>query len=57
MEKTRHKNEIIKKKFEINFNEKIYRYDEAEIINNEQNFFNTIYSKSFFENEKLIIIV
>jgi DNA polymerase-3 subunit delta len=50
------KTEIIKKKFEINFNEKIYRYDEAEIINNEQNFFNTIYSKSFFENEKLIII-
>ena len=47
-----HKNEIIKNKFFGN----VYRYEESEIIGNEEAFFNNILSKSFFENEKLIIV-
>ena len=50
------KNEIIKKKFEKKFDQNIYRYDEKEILNNEENFLNSITSKSFFDNIKLIII-
>ena len=51
-----YKNEIIKNFFEINFLKKIYRYDEKEILENKENFYNSILTKSFFENEKLIII-
>tara|TARA_Y100000590_G_scaffold6780_1_gene8769 strand:+ start:2258 stop:3256 length:999 start_codon:yes stop_codon:yes gene_type:complete len=51
-----HKNEIIKKKFEKKYENKIYRYDEKEILEKKNEFFNSILSKSFFENEKLIII-
>tara|TARA_Y100000590_G_scaffold434615_1_gene552974 strand:+ start:4263 stop:5249 length:987 start_codon:yes stop_codon:yes gene_type:complete len=51
-----YKNEVIKNKFEKNYLNKIYRYDEKEIIENNEDFFNSILSKSFFENEKLIII-
>ena len=51
-----HKNEVIKNKFQIKYKESTYNYDENEIINNKENFFNNILSKSFFENEKLIII-
>ena len=48
--------EIIKTHFK-NFNrENTYRYTEKEIIANREIFFESIYSKSFFENEKLIII-
>ena len=50
------KNEIIEKKFKFNHSKNIYNYDEAEVLNNEANFFDNILSKSFFENEKLIII-
>ena len=50
------KAELIKNNFEINFKEKIYKYDEKEILNNKENFFNTILTKSFFEDQKLIII-
>ena len=50
------KNEIIKNKFEKIYLNKIYRYDEKEILENKNEFFNSIISKSFFENEKLIII-
>ena len=50
------KNEIIEKKFKFNYSKNIYNYDEAEVLNNEANFFDNILSKSFFENEKLIII-
>ena len=38
------------------YKENTYYYDENEILNNENNFFNNILSKSFFENEKLIVI-
>ena len=50
------KNEIIQKYFEQKYLKKIFRYDEKEIIDNKENFFNSILSKSFFDNEKLIII-
>ena len=51
-----HKNQIIKEKFESEFKESTYFYEEAEILKNKNDFFNSILSKSFFENEKLIII-
>jgi len=50
------KNEIIEKKFKKNYSKNIYNYEENEILNNEENFFNDILSRSFFENKKLIII-
>ncbi len=49
------KDEIIKK-IEKNFSNNIFRYDEKEILENQENFFNGILSKSLFENEKLVII-
>ena len=51
-----HKNEIIKNKFQIRYKKNTYHYDENEILNNKENFFNNVLSKSFFEDEKLIII-
>ena len=50
------KEETIKNLFEKNYLDRIYRYEEKEILNNTDNFFNTILTKSFFDNEKLIII-
>ena len=50
------KEEAIKKVFEQNYLDKIYRYEEKEILDNIDNFFNSILTKSFFDNEKLIII-
>jgi len=50
------KNEIIEKKFKKNYSGNTYNYEENDVLNNKENFFNTILSKSFFENEKLIII-
>ncbi|WP_440924341.1 DNA polymerase III subunit delta [Candidatus Pelagibacter sp.] len=50
------KSEIIETHFK-NFNKKnTHRYTEKEIIANKEIFFESIYSKSFFENEKLILI-
>jgi len=51
-----HKNKIIDEKFKVNFSESTYYYDENDILLNENNFFNDILSKSFFEDKKLIII-
>ena len=51
-----HKNQIIEEKFKKRHSNNTYYYEENEILNNEQDFFNSILSKSFFENEKLIII-
>ena len=51
-----YKNQIIKEKFKKNYKENIFYYEENEILNNKKIFFNNILSKSFFENEKLIII-
>ena len=50
------KEEVIKNIFEKKYSNKIYRYEEKEILENKISFFNNILSKSFFENEKLIII-
>tara|TARA_B110000027_G_scaffold60907_1_gene65536 strand:- start:457 stop:1440 length:984 start_codon:yes stop_codon:yes gene_type:complete len=50
------KDEIIKSLFEKKYVDKIYRYEEKEILGNIDNFFNTVLTKSFFDNEKLIII-
>ncbi len=50
------KEEIIKNLFEKNYLNKIYRYDEREILDNKDSFFNSVLTKSFFDNEKLIII-
>ena len=51
-----HKKEVTEVKFKKFYTDNIYTYDESEILKNEEKFFNTILSKSFFENEKLIII-
>lgn len=51
-----YKNEIIKNNFEKNFPNQIFRYEEKDILENTVDFFNSILSKSFFENKKLIII-
>jgi len=50
------KEETIKNLFEKNYQDKIYRYEEKELLDNKDNFFNSILTKSFFDNEKLIII-
>ena len=39
------------------FLKNIYKYDEKEILDNKENFFNNIFSKSFFETKKIIIIL
>ena len=49
------KEENIKNLFEKSYIDKIYRYDEKEILDNIDGFFTTILTKSFFDNEKLII--
>tara|TARA_B100000795_G_scaffold196681_1_gene150727 strand:- start:1781 stop:2776 length:996 start_codon:yes stop_codon:yes gene_type:complete len=51
-----HKKEVTEIKFKKFYTDNIYTYDESEVLKNEEKFFNTILSKSFFENEKLIII-
>jgi len=50
------KEELIKEKFKKNYLKNTYNYDESEILKNEDTFYNSILSGSFFENEKLIII-
>ena len=50
------KDETIKNLFEKIYLDKIQRYEEKEILDNINNFFNSVLTKSFFDNEKLIII-
>ena len=50
------KEETVKNLFEKNYQDKIHRYEEKEILDNINNFFNIALTKSFFDNEKLIII-
>ena len=50
------KEENIKNLFEKNYPDKIHRYEEKEILDNINIFFNSVLTKSFFDNEKLIII-
>ena len=49
-----YKDEAIK--FLIQNKGEILKYDEKEILENQENFFESIFSKSLFENEKIIII-
>ncbi len=48
--------ETIKNKIETLISSKAQKYEESEIIKNKENFLENISNKSFFENEKLIII-
>ena len=50
------KDETIKNLFEKNYQDKIQRYEEKEILDNMESFFSGVLTKSFFDNEKLIII-
>ena len=50
------KEEIIKNLFETNQQDIIHRYEEKEILDNINNFYNSVLTKSFFDNKKLIII-
>ena len=50
------KNEAIKNNFESLYKNQTYRYEEKEILENKDNFINSILSKSLFENKKLIKI-
>ncbi len=48
--------DTIKSNFSNFTKENTYKYNEKDIIQNNQLFFDNVYSKSFFENEKLILI-
>ena len=50
------KEETIKNLFKKNYLDKIYSYEEKEILDNKNDFFNSVLTKSFFDNKKLIII-
>ena len=46
------KEEIIKNLFEKNYQDKIHRYEEKEVLDNINIFFDNVLTKSFFDNEK-----
>ena len=48
--------DLIDSVFKKKFNNNIYQYDEGEVLNNEEILFNEIQNKSFFDENKLIII-
>jgi DNA polymerase III subunit delta len=50
------KEDTIKKNFIKKYQNKVYRYEEKEILDNIVDFYNNVFTKSFFDNEKLIII-
>ena len=50
------KEEVINKNFKSNSNNSFSKIDEAEILKNEIQFFESISSKSFFEDKKIILI-
>jgi DNA polymerase-3 subunit delta len=51
-----HKKQAINEKFKKFYSENTYNYEENEILNNQENFFSEILTRSFFENKKLIIV-
>jgi len=51
-----HKNEAINEYFILKFEKNIYRYEEDEILKNYDSFVSNLLNKSFFEEEKIIII-
>jgi len=50
------KEDTIKKFFVKKYQNKIHRYEEKEILDNIDDFYNNVFTKSFFYNEKLIVI-
>jgi len=50
------KQDVIQANFDKFTKENTYKYSEKDVIENKQIFFENIYSKSFFEKEKLILI-
>ena len=48
--------ETIENILKPNLSKNIFNYEESEIINNSENFKGELLNKSFFDNEKLIII-
>ena len=50
------KDENIKNLFEKNYLNKTHRYEEKDILDNTNDFFNSTLTKSFFDNEKLIVV-
>ncbi len=51
-----HKKQIIDEKFKKLYTQNTFVYEEKEVLQNKDVFFNSILTKSFFEKEKLIII-
>ena len=51
-----YKNQVIDEEFKKKNTENIYYYEENEILNNKENFFTNLLTKSFFEIEKLILV-
>ncbi|MDB9768962.1 DNA polymerase III subunit delta [bacterium] len=50
------KEDTIKNFFVKKYQNKIHRYEEREILDNIDDFYNNVFTKSFFDNKKLIII-
>ena len=50
------KQDIVKNIFESEYKDSIYRYDEKEILDNSENFFQKVFENSFFDNKKLIVV-
>ena len=50
------KEETINSLFKKDYINKIYRYEEKDVLEKKNDFFNIVLTKSFFENEKLIIV-
>tara|TARA_Y100001970_G_scaffold276331_1_gene378873 strand:+ start:8034 stop:9032 length:999 start_codon:yes stop_codon:yes gene_type:complete len=51
-----HKEQVLEEDLKPIFPKNIFNYDESEILKDIESFKETIFNKSFFENEKLIII-
>ena len=51
------KEEIIKENFKKKYLDKTFTYDENDILKDKSNFYDQLLSNSFFEKEKLIIII
>ena len=50
------KEDIIKNSYIKNFTGEILKYEEQDILNNKDEFLSSLFTKSLFENEKLVII-
>ncbi len=50
------KNEVINNQFLNNFKGSVIRYEEKDILENISHFYENLFTKSFFDNEKIIIL-